>query len=194
MGDDHIHLIGEQLNGLSQAVSYGDDASMATNYPLVRSKISPVVSLLSRHLSITVLWVSQQTNRNSRRNFDIPPGIEDGKAELCVIANGIFSESIPIITRSLNNSMCSTSSPYRRCNKGIHFITGKDIHMGGLVDGQLWVLTRHGFVPIGPWNPNDLVIYTIFYTLFNYSNPFFKCPTARTFAGKEEATRSKRTH
>ena len=27
---------GRQLNGLSQAVSYGDDASMATNYPLVR--------------------------------------------------------------------------------------------------------------------------------------------------------------
>ena len=29
-------LSGTQLNGLSQAVSYGDDAQMATNYPLVR--------------------------------------------------------------------------------------------------------------------------------------------------------------
>ena len=29
-------LMGKQLNGLSQAVSYGDDAQMATNYPIVR--------------------------------------------------------------------------------------------------------------------------------------------------------------
>jgi len=29
-------LYGRQLNGLSQAVSYGDDATAATNYPLVR--------------------------------------------------------------------------------------------------------------------------------------------------------------
>src|SRR5205814_1317306 len=30
------NLVGTQFNGLSQAVSYGDDAQMATNYPLVR--------------------------------------------------------------------------------------------------------------------------------------------------------------
>ena len=29
-------LEGYQLTGLSQAVSYGDDATMATNYPIVR--------------------------------------------------------------------------------------------------------------------------------------------------------------
>src|SRR5204862_7530605 len=33
----HTYVIsGTQLNGLSQACSYGDDAQMATNYPLVR--------------------------------------------------------------------------------------------------------------------------------------------------------------
>jgi hypothetical protein len=31
-------LTGRQLNGLSQANAYGDDAQMATNYPLVRLK------------------------------------------------------------------------------------------------------------------------------------------------------------
>ena len=31
-----FELKGRQLNGLSQAVSYGDDATMATNYPLVQ--------------------------------------------------------------------------------------------------------------------------------------------------------------
>jgi hypothetical protein len=29
-------LSGVQINGLSQAVCYGDDAGMATNYPIVR--------------------------------------------------------------------------------------------------------------------------------------------------------------
>jgi hypothetical protein len=33
-------LVGKQLNGLSQAVSYGDDATMATNYPFKNSKYS----------------------------------------------------------------------------------------------------------------------------------------------------------
>ena len=31
-------LSGTQFNGLSQACSYGDDAQMSTNYPLVRIK------------------------------------------------------------------------------------------------------------------------------------------------------------
>jgi hypothetical protein len=31
----YFRLFGRQLNGLSQAASYGDDAQMATNYPLI---------------------------------------------------------------------------------------------------------------------------------------------------------------
>ena len=43
-------LSGTQLNGLSQAVSYGDDAQMATNYPLVRLRNPATGGVLLPHL------------------------------------------------------------------------------------------------------------------------------------------------
>jgi hypothetical protein len=53
----HVHVIsGTQFNGLSQACSYGDDAQMATNYPIVQlSNGAQVVYLrTSNHSSMGV--------------------------------------------------------------------------------------------------------------------------------------------
>jgi Kelch motif protein len=82
-------LKGRQLNGVSQANSYGDDASMATNYPLVRIRNQATNHVFyCRTHSHSTMGVATGNVIHSTQ-FDVPAGIELGASELCVIANGI---------------------------------------------------------------------------------------------------------
>ncbi len=84
-------LQGQQLNGLSQAVSYGDDATMATNYPLVRIRnLASHRIVYCRTHGHSTLGVATGNAVHST-NFDLPAGIETGASELAVVANGIPS-------------------------------------------------------------------------------------------------------
>lgn len=90
---------GLQLNGLSQAVSYGDDATMATNYPLVRVR-RPEAGLewfcrTHDHQTMAVATGSAVV----ATNFDVP-NIGVGPALLDVIANGIASEPVSVTVGS----------------------------------------------------------------------------------------------
>jgi hypothetical protein len=96
-------LFGTQFNGRSQAVSYGDDAQMATNYPIVqvRNRASGTVKYCRTfdHSTMAVatgddlVWT----------NFTVPLDIETGPVELRVIANGIASEPVEAcVERSLH--------------------------------------------------------------------------------------------
>lgn len=89
-------IYGRQLNGLSQAVSYGDDASMATNYPLVRihNLSTNKVTYCFTHDHSAMAVYTGSAIHNTR--FTVPSSIESGRSELSVIANGISSESVPI--------------------------------------------------------------------------------------------------
>lgn len=89
-------LLGRQLNGLSQAASYGDDAQMATNYPLVR---------VHRNASTHVHYCRTQNHSNMgvatgsvvhSTEFQVPSGISPGAAKLRVVANGIASEPVAV--------------------------------------------------------------------------------------------------
>jgi hypothetical protein len=83
-------LTGEQLNGLSQAVSYGDDATMATNYPIVRLQYATGVHYCrtGNHstMGVATAAVPQSTD------VTIPAGAPPGAADLLLIANGIASQ------------------------------------------------------------------------------------------------------
>jgi hypothetical protein len=93
-------LHGTQINGLSQAVCYGDDAGMATNYPIVR---------LTKHGSGEIVYVRSHDfstmgiapghkvpdDLHSCR-IDIPSTLPLGEYKLVVIANGIASEPIEV--------------------------------------------------------------------------------------------------
>jgi hypothetical protein len=87
-------IYGRQLNGLSQAVNYGDDASMATNYPLVRihNLSTNKLAYCRTHDHSTMGVHTGGVIHNTK--FTVPSFIEAGKSELCVIANGIPSESV----------------------------------------------------------------------------------------------------
>ena len=101
-----IQISGRQFNGLSQAVSYGDDYSAATNYPLVRIR-----NRASGHIRYcrTFNHTAPDSNGNSipsmgvatgnaiiTTNVQIPIDLEPGESELFVVANGIPSEKFNV--------------------------------------------------------------------------------------------------
>ena len=84
---------GKQFNGLSQACSYGDDAQMATNYPLVRLQNAAgnvVYQRTSNHSTMAV--ATGQTVVSTNVAVQAPVGAW----QLFVVANGIASDPIAV--------------------------------------------------------------------------------------------------
>jgi hypothetical protein len=88
-------VAGVHLNGLSQSSFYGDDASEATNYPLVRitnARTHHVFYARTHdHSSMAVAYPG-----TVRTHFDVPATIETGAARLVVVANGIASMPVSV--------------------------------------------------------------------------------------------------
>ncbi|HXE05438.1 MAG TPA: kelch repeat-containing protein [Bryobacteraceae bacterium] len=84
-------ISGEQFNGLSQAVAYGDDATAATNYPLVRitNHATGHVFYARTHDHSTMAVATGGAKVST--HFDTPKDLEPGTGDLVVIANGIAS-------------------------------------------------------------------------------------------------------
>jgi hypothetical protein len=89
-------LRGRQLNGLSQANAYGDDAQMATNYPLVRLKhIGNKKVYFCRTFDHSTMAVATG-KRLVHTHFHVPHMVPIGHYELAVVANGIESKSVKV--------------------------------------------------------------------------------------------------
>jgi hypothetical protein len=89
-------LQGTQLNGLSQACSYGDDAAMATNYPLVRiQNLASKKTVYCRTSNHSTMAVATGTAVHSTC-FTVSQSADPGACELCIVANGIASDPEPI--------------------------------------------------------------------------------------------------
>jgi hypothetical protein len=101
-----VQVSGTQFNGLSQAVAYGDDVAMATNYPLVRL-------INSANGQVTYATTSNHTTVDSSGNtvpsmgvatgsavitttVNIPSNLATGNYSLVVVANGIASDPVSI--------------------------------------------------------------------------------------------------
>jgi hypothetical protein len=94
-GEDYP-LSGTQLNGLSQAVGYGDDSQAATNYPLVRLTVQAThhVFYCRTHGHSTMAVATGPAIVST--NFHVPEAAETGPATLEVVANGIPSDSVAV--------------------------------------------------------------------------------------------------
>ncbi len=89
-------LSGRQINGLSQAVSYGDDATMATNYPIVRIRNNATGHITyCRTFNHSTLGVNTGTVVHNTE-FTVPAGTPLGASQLTVVANGIASDPVPV--------------------------------------------------------------------------------------------------
>ncbi len=82
-------LSGAQLGGRSAGAYYGDDAQMATNFPIVRIR-----NVATGHVfygRTTNFTVSVAPNELGRTKFSIPANAETGPSTLELVANGIAS-------------------------------------------------------------------------------------------------------
>ena len=134
-------LHGRLLNGLSQANSYGDDGTMATNYPLVRIR-----NLKTGHVRYARTFdhssMGVATGLSIQyTHFKIPFGTELGESELCIVVNGISSECVKVDIAEWHLRIPITEGLVNRL-------------IGSLADGPLWVLGPNGPVPVpGPGDP-----------------------------------------
>ena len=87
---------GTQLNGLSQACSYGDDAQMATNYPLVRltNRAGNKVRYL-RTAHHSTMGVATGAAVHSTK-VTVPIHTPQGQYSMVVVANGIASDPVTV--------------------------------------------------------------------------------------------------
>jgi len=89
-------ISGQQFNGLSQAASFGDEFTTATNYPLVRITNSAThhVFYAKTHDHSTMGVATGKATVFT--NFDVPSGMETGASSLVVVANGIPSKAVSV--------------------------------------------------------------------------------------------------
>lgn len=137
-------LTGKQLNGLSQAVGYGDDHSAATNYPLVRLKNKSTSAVyFCKTKNFSTMGVATGSTLVTT-DFTIPLSVPDGMYELCVVANGILSATCSCIYVHHYRIIVDPKHLYYEIFAQL---------IGSLADGPLWVLTPNGPVPVDPWGP-----------------------------------------
>jgi hypothetical protein len=89
-------LHGRQINGLSQAVIYGDEGAMATNYPIVRlvnTGTGAVVYCRTHDHSTMGIQTGAVVHTTK---FTVPASTPLGGYQLCVIANGISSDCVSV--------------------------------------------------------------------------------------------------
>ena len=86
-------ISGTQFNGLSCGSDYGDDATMASNYPLVRitNTATGHVTYARTHDHSTMGIATGSAIVST--TFDVPAAAESGASTISVVANGIASRA-----------------------------------------------------------------------------------------------------
>jgi hypothetical protein len=92
---DYFLLRGTQLNGLSQANTYGDDCYPATNYPIVRlTDLKTQKVYYCRSYEFSTMGVATGAALQSAR-FSLG-ALPDGTYDVSVVANGISSHGVAL--------------------------------------------------------------------------------------------------
>ncbi len=89
-------IFGTQFNGVSQACSYGDDAQMATNYPIMRLQDANNNIYYLRTANHSTMGVATGVAEIVSTFVSIPTDIPSGQYNLFVIANGISSKPFAV--------------------------------------------------------------------------------------------------
>jgi hypothetical protein len=105
LGSYNNVISGTQFNGLSQGAAYGDDAQMATNYPLLRitNNATGHVRYIKTHDHSTMAVATGSTPVSTLA--DLNTLVETGTSTLQVVANGIPSNGVTV-------QVVSTGDPF----------------------------------------------------------------------------------
>jgi hypothetical protein len=96
-------LTGTGFNGVSQAVSFGDDASSATNYPIVSlSHLESGHVRYGRTFGHSTMGVATG-EALVETTVEIPWGMEAGDSEIILIANGIGSNAGTVLVAQVRS-------------------------------------------------------------------------------------------
>ncbi|HLX70422.1 MAG TPA: hypothetical protein VKV04_12415, partial [Verrucomicrobiae bacterium] len=95
--DGSYHLTGFGLNGLSAGATYGDDAQMDSNFPLIRMSNSVGQVYYARTYGWTSTGV-MTSNKVVTTEFALPASLPAGTYSLVTVANGIASDPVPFTT------------------------------------------------------------------------------------------------
>jgi uncharacterized repeat protein (TIGR01451 family) len=112
VGGNTYSISGTLFNGFSEGASYGDDAQMSTNYPLVRIKNQATghVFYARTHDHSRMGVEAVGSSEIVTTQFDVPLGLESGPSNLFVVVNGI--PSLPIQVNAVADlSITKTDSP-----------------------------------------------------------------------------------
>src|SRR5262249_46500077 len=100
--DGSFLLSGTLLNGISEGASYGDDAEMSSNYPIVRLADPNGKVYYAR----TYNWSSTGVATGSTpetTDFALPVGLPANTYSLSVVANGIASDPVSFTVPTNDN-------------------------------------------------------------------------------------------
>ena len=136
-------LSGTQLNGLSQAVGYGDDYSAATNYPIVRIETTGGAVRYCRTAGHSTMAVATGTEVVTTQ-VTIPADMAAGPAQIVVVANGIASDPFSVTVDGVAQSSRAAGPA-----TAVAAVPGKSlVVIGGRTPGQ-WANLGLGYVWCG---------------------------------------------
>jgi hypothetical protein len=132
-------LQGRQITGLSHASVYGDDATMASHYPIVRLRHANGKVYYCRTFEHSTMGVATGAALHTT-NFYVPAQVPSGSVQIEVVSNGIASQPVK-------------ASVFYLVWPRLSDIEAWALLFGSLADGPLWVWGPNGPVPVGPWGP-----------------------------------------
>jgi len=149
-GTNTFTLTGTQLNGLSEGSAYGDDAQMASNYPIVQ--LTDQAGNIS--FARTFNWSSTGVATGGTTetvNFTVPGGL--GAYLVNVIANGIASAA----ALDIQCSVASGENFFAQPNANANYVDIAVSNGGGAV-ATFWIGSFSELILTGDAASNTLVI------------------------------------
>lgn len=91
----HHKVSGRRFNGASQAVSYGDDCTSATNYPIARLRYPHGHVVYCRTFDHSTMGVATRQHI-VHTIIEVPASAPSGQGHLQIVANGIASDHVEV--------------------------------------------------------------------------------------------------